>query len=872
MATAATVFRDYETDGVPASGSHKVKKSDVRQLLGEYESTINAFLSNGGLIYTSKAAMDADLAHGANSSAWVIGDATVANNGIYRKIGASGVGSWTRVADLPFSFIIASDVGAGTPNAIQATTSLPVSSSALVWMNIFEANTASPVTVSFNGGTALTVKTNSGNDVAVGGLTAGMIVMGIVSGSTFRLVSDQASAAILAQAEAYASAAAAAANAGFVFDTEAAFEGATIPSALQFVETAGYYAPGDGGGHRKVRIATPSPVEPWHKQSADGAWWELAKGQPITVEIFGAKPGLDKTNTTVNDDAFEAADAYVAAAGGGTVYMRGQFYCLTRVRWSPGVYFEGAGFGRWMPSMRTISKTWEGTNLIACGTGVRNYTVQGITSMKYAGGWVAHPDSAGYNMKLNSFMNEDASGTSPATLRQMSVFAANKDINSDDGGIRRCRIVPWIGADGINAYSDDTNEDLGDDWDIGLMLDTAVACRIEDIQVRGYWRMIGFAWVERGYELFGRSEGNVIRNVSAQGLTGLAVRAGDIWRVLATTSNTLTIRWSEESYWPTSGSFEGGSGTDYTYTSLTRSGNNLIFNGVSPAITSESQIRNINRGWGFSTSIMENVDCWGWRHHSGKTPSQLGLDGSTAKGSEFSGFPLRGLHGVNFTSYGPAAAGDGVTYLTPNCMQMHDVDDLVLIGGKLETGFVIGSPSRSASTAIAAEGATLNLRMLETYFTASTDTRLLQFQGGNVTQLQQNPPSIGSANFVLNALSGQDLILRAASGKALRVHNQSNSSIFAIFEGSGNMDVGGIIRPVADATQSNGTQTLRWLHGFFQNVRPGSGAAIWTSGSGSPEGVVSAAVGSMYTRTDGGAATTLYVKESGSGNTGWVAK
>jgi hypothetical protein len=43
-------------------------------------------------------------------------------------------------------------------------------------------------------------------------------------------------------------------------------------------------------------------------------------------------------------------------------------------------------------------------------------------------------------------------------------------------------------------------------------------------------------------------------------------------------------------------------------------------------------------------------------------------------------------------------------------------------------------------------------------------------------------------------------------------------------------------------------------------------------GTGSPEGVVTALVGSLYIRTDGGAATTLYVKESGTGNTGWVAK
>ncbi len=44
------------------------------------------------------------------------------------------------------------------------------------------------------------------------------------------------------------------------------------------------------------------------------------------------------------------------------------------------------------------------------------------------------------------------------------------------------------------------------------------------------------------------------------------------------------------------------------------------------------------------------------------------------------------------------------------------------------------------------------------------------------------------------------------------------------------------------------------------------------SGAGSPEGNVTAVVGSLYTRTDGGAGTTLYVKESGSAKTGWVAK
>ncbi len=44
------------------------------------------------------------------------------------------------------------------------------------------------------------------------------------------------------------------------------------------------------------------------------------------------------------------------------------------------------------------------------------------------------------------------------------------------------------------------------------------------------------------------------------------------------------------------------------------------------------------------------------------------------------------------------------------------------------------------------------------------------------------------------------------------------------------------------------------------------------AGTGTPEGVVTAAVGSIFQRTDGGAGTCFYIKESGASNTGWVAK
>ena len=44
-----------------------------------------------------------------------------------------------------------------------------------------------------------------------------------------------------------------------------------------------------------------------------------------------------------------------------------------------------------------------------------------------------------------------------------------------------------------------------------------------------------------------------------------------------------------------------------------------------------------------------------------------------------------------------------------------------------------------------------------------------------------------------------------------------------------------------------------------------------SSGTGSPEAVVTAPIGSLYMRTDGSTGTTIYRKEAGVGNTGWVA-
>ncbi|TMV45652.1 hypothetical protein FE783_28635 [Paenibacillus mesophilus] len=65
----------------------------------------------------------------------------------------------------------------------------------------------------------------------------------------------------------------------------------------------------------------------------------------------------------------------------------------------------------------------------------------------------------------------------------------------------------------------------------------------------------------------------------------------------------------------------------------------------------------------------------------------------------------------------------------------------------------------------------------------------------------------------------------------------------------------------------SGNRSARRIHVAGANDR------IEAIGSGSPEGVVTADIGSTYRRIDGLAGSVFYVKESGNGtNTGWVAK
>jgi hypothetical protein len=143
-------------------------------------------------------------------------------------------------------------------------------------------------------------------------------------------------------------------------------------------------------------------------------------------------------------------------------------------------------------------------------------------------------------------------------------------------------------------------------------------------------------------------------------------------------------------------------------------------------------------------------------------------------------------------------------------------------------------------------------------------------RGGSSLNIAQ-ARALGWSNNAADATETPDLTLFRDAANTLAQRNGTNAQTFRIYEtDSGANDEyleisaasgTNVIRPQATGT---GTASVVRYHTTT--------AVFWTSGSGSPESVVTAPVGSLYTRTDGGAGTTLYVKESGSGSTGWVAK
>jgi len=166
---ARSIWRDFDTDGVPASDPHQPNKREVR----EWGQMLEAMLQANRLGFATLALLNADLTHAANELAVVYADATAANNGTYQKSGASGAGSWTRVGDLPGNLVILTVTG-GTGNAITASAiETPQQPGAKLYLIVPTANNTAATTIAVNGGAPVAITNAFNSALASGSLIAG---------------------------------------------------------------------------------------------------------------------------------------------------------------------------------------------------------------------------------------------------------------------------------------------------------------------------------------------------------------------------------------------------------------------------------------------------------------------------------------------------------------------------------------------------------------------------------------------------------------------------------------------------------------------------------------------------------------------------
>lgn len=137
---------------------------------------------------------------------------------------------------------------------------------------------------------------------------------------------------------------------------------------------------------------------------------------------------------------------------------------------------------------------------------------------------------------------------------------------------------------------------------------------------------------------------------------------------------------------------------------------------------------------------------------------------------------------------------------------------------------------------------------------------------GTNTHARFGNTGAGTAGSVGEVLCNQLTATKVVQSAALAADNAATFNNTA--------DGNGILITTASSTTTRPSiECARTAEGRVISTNVGGSVypAIFV-GTGSPETVYSAQPGSIFLRRDGGAGTCFYVKESGTGNTGWVAK
>lgn len=593
----------------------------------------------------------------------------------------------------------------------------------------------------------------------------------------------------------------------------------------------------------------------------------------------------------------------------------GKYLCTDPLIGVRGGGLHGDGCDRWdtvFVQSNEVSFRKEdsrGTHIYAYGDFAKTFVQEGMSDCSTSGG---HRTVNGKLYQLLNFRNNDSTAGNPSTKKLYSAAIRL----ATEFRLSNLRVIPWF--NGINGYLDKVTLGLGSDIDVGIDTTTAWRYQVDNVQVVGYWRMCGaLVSVSRetvgGVTAHGNGERGFWSRCILQGLKGAAIRGYDRIKVISHTADTITIP-ADPSFYATDGnrlSYAGTVSAGFNWTGFTyNSGDNTVTlnNVVPPIVGTIFELRQSPGPNGLSYT--DFIDCYftGWEHTSLKRSEELGyIRGGPI---EISGFGIRQpiftnckfqthegmvahLHDcINVRMYGVQFEGkSGVSELIASpfdsnglqftALQRGITDDLWMGCGSIINDSI-------GTSGFTPRGCYYDRGIFTTQSIGDTDDPLF-FQNWRKGPLKIRDDSgkvmitIPPSDSVLRdpildgdswgiTSSGTDVNVRFSGVRNLRLNNDSGQPSMKFFQ-SGRAEILGSFVPSTGAFSQLGQDTSRFSDTYTQRITLGStGQVRILTGSGSPESAFAAVVGSIYLRSGGGASTTLYVKESGTGNTGWVAK
>ena len=581
--------------------------------------------------------------------------------------------------------------------------------------------------------------------------------------------------------------------------------------------------------------------------------------------------GSVKTFGAVGDGATDDSAAFIAALASGLSVISvpaGKYVISETIEIPAGVTLQGEGIDFWEDSFKNadnLKKEDKGTHLHFTGTGGKLHTISNLNGVQTGGGLKT---AAGLTPTLTDFSNADSASGTSATPKAFSCAV----ILNETSQLKNLRVM--ANHTGISGYNDFTSTTLSDEWDVGLWCKSANHGNVDNVQIVGHWRFGGTLVTENSgnWTEYGNSERLHFNNVYSNGVRGLILRNTEQIRVISATSSSVTIPDTSSLVITGSSTFKlNGGGIDssivFSYTSVTAAAGEITLNGVSPALAgTPSLLRPGNQGTGFAGTSFENCLFTGMEHPSRATSQSFGLRVSGA--AEISGFPLRG---VKFDNTKFQVRDDSLNTF------FGDVRDLRLSNCQLENGESFALDISEAG------GYTGNLRMDGTILTAGRDGFTPR---DAYLDMEQFPTQFTDGTFTIKPWRAENLVLENGAGtesiqllhntddvvikgNSFQIKNPANTNLMTVFS-TGNVDAAGNVNPETTGVYNLGVPAKKWLNVDTDTITLGTDSKIQT-GTGTPEGVVAATVGNIFIRTDGGVGSTVYSKESGVGNTGWVA-